>query len=351
MNVVRKPVWDESFLKLSPSEISQPFQQNEEVDLRKVINTLWQGRWLVIAATIVIAILSYSYAQSRTPMWSAYAQVSIPNASDMLGYRKQVQAYLPIFSYAAEGDVPELQKLINPNHLYSQFIQVFNSADTQEQFKDSLGVNQVWIGTIRATPVKNSQREYQFFIKQGVDINAISLPDYQLRLQSSSAGKSETLLSSYIKFCLERTQRVASDNLNALVNAKHKEMLQRQKMLEIQADGRIKAEISQTQTQLDIALSVGGNVQRYQNTIALLKRLTNYRLVSPELNAIDAKLDVMTQLANSPFENFKSVHSLNDALAVNSQDRVSSWLIFVLGGMLGMIASCILLLVKAALKH
>ncbi len=149
MNVVRKPVWDESFLKLSPSEISQPFQQSEEVDLRKVINTLWQGRWLVIAATIVIAILSYSYAQSRTPMWSAYAQVSIPNASDMLGYRKQVQAYLPIFSYAAEGDVPELQKLINPNHLYSQFIQVFNSADTQEQFKDSLGVNQVWIGTIR----------------------------------------------------------------------------------------------------------------------------------------------------------------------------------------------------------
>ncbi|MFB9136423.1 Wzz/FepE/Etk N-terminal domain-containing protein [Vibrio olivae] len=351
MNVVRKPVWDESFVKISSSSSHHSASHNEEIALRELLLTLWQGKWLIVACVLFAGAVTLFYAQTRAPHWSSYAQISAPHASDIMGYRQHVQAYQPIFSYRFGDSSPELSALTQPNQLYRQFIETFNSADNKARFRASLGEQAPWIGQITATADEQDRKEYQSLIKQGADVSQIALPNYQLRLQASSAQQSQHLLTQYVEYSVNRTQEAAKANLEALVSAKRNELLQRQKLLEMQAQSRIDAEINRTEAQRLVAQTQNVDTQRYTHHLNQLKNLTNYALVSPELNGIDAKLAALQQLSTAPISRFNGFHNLSDPLAASQQDRASSTLLLLLGCLVGGFIAGVWLLVKSLFKQ
>jgi len=56
-------------------ELQMPtmYQANDEIDLRELFNTLWRGKWIIIALTFVLAVGSVIYALSLPNIYKAEA--------------------------------------------------------------------------------------------------------------------------------------------------------------------------------------------------------------------------------------------------------------------------------------
>lgn len=52
-------------------EVFRPQQQDDEIDLRELFSTLWQGKWIVLATTVLLAAAGVFYALSKPDIYQA----------------------------------------------------------------------------------------------------------------------------------------------------------------------------------------------------------------------------------------------------------------------------------------
>lgn len=70
----------------------------DDIDLRKVIATVWDGRWIVVGTTFLCSVLAVAYALLQTPIYRAEAVVQIRNEAKSGGGLAAVAAQLGGFS-------------------------------------------------------------------------------------------------------------------------------------------------------------------------------------------------------------------------------------------------------------
>lgn len=65
-----------------------PQQDHDEIDLRELFKALWEGKWIVIATTFVIAVSAVLYALSLPNIYKADALLAPAESSNGGGLSK-----------------------------------------------------------------------------------------------------------------------------------------------------------------------------------------------------------------------------------------------------------------------
>ncbi len=353
-----------------PPQVPVSYSQNDEFALRELFLALWKGKLTIIISTVLFTVIAVAYALTAQQWWSSKAKISQPQLQDMAAYQQQVKQFQPVFDiYQEDGTVlvsEELDDLVDTEVLFQRFVDTFTSSDNKRKFLDSSDEFKQH-KELLDLPEDLESEEYQDLIRKlyakwfqkitavAADKGAEFSP-YDLNFQSTTKKSSYLLLNTYLEVIGNKTREDALNNLQAVVESKHNELVQQKRILESQAKNRIEVEAKRAEYALDIAkaASVDTPIQSSNDSeifsidlgtrglaakVSALKSITNLSVIEPRLQQVEAKLAMLKELKidrNIQFQTFRFLENVEQPI---DRDKPKRALIAVLGilfgGMLG----------------
>ncbi len=355
-------------------------QSRDEIDLRELVQALWAGKLSIIIFTFLGAACAISYALLAQQWWSSHALISAPLPQDIASYREQVKQFQPIFNvYQEDGTVlvsKELDELVDPNVLFQRFISAFNASNNKSDFLETSVQFQTFKVDLEHQELDEESLENglrslyaEWFkkvsAKQSDPKNANS--PYTLIFQSTTKSSSYDLLVNYLGLVQERQNADALNNLESLVQAKRKELIQQKNIFETQAKGKLAVETERAKYALDIAKAADVNKPILSNgdgemfaidmgakaldeKVKVLKSVKNLSVVEPRLEQINAKLKMLDTLKVDHQIRFQTYKILENVEQPISRDKPKRALIAILGTFLGCMLGVGLVLIRFAFR-
>ncbi|MFA0415526.1 LPS O-antigen chain length determinant protein WzzB [Vibrio renipiscarius] len=344
----------------------QPYSNHDEIDLRELFIALWRGKLIIIATTVVFAFAAVLYALNSQEWWSSQAKVAQAQMQDISAYQQQVKQFQPVF------DGSELNKLIDTNILFQQFIDAFDSNDNKQAFlevsEDFLAVKNQYNAD---KPEGGSDRPlYAEWFKKITATATLksALSPQSLKLQATNQQNSYAMLNDYIDVIKKKTHNDAFNNLEAMIAAKQNELIQKKRILTSQAKNRLQVEIERAQYALKIAEAAGVTqpIQTYNNQeifaidfgskalaakVIALKSMENFSVIEPGLQQINAKLDMLNTLKINRDVQFQTFRFLENVEEPITRDKPKRALIAVLGTLLGGMLGVAIVLIRFAFRR
>ena len=365
-----------------PPQVPNSFQTNDEIDLRELFKALWDGKFIIIATTVIFAVLAVLFALNAQEWWSSKANVSQPQAQDIAAYQQQVKQFQPVFDiYQEDGTVlvsEELNDLVDTEVLFQRFIGSFNSSNSKREFLDSSEEFQAFKSKldldadVKSEVALEAQRKlYAEWFKKitatAVNKTSDSSP-YDIGFQATTKESSFSLLNSYIEMIKQKAHQDALNNLDAIISGKRNELVQQKRILETQALNKLLVEAERAKYALDIAQAAGVEqpIQTSSNNeifaidlgakalaakVTALKSLKNLSVVEPRLQQIDAKLAMLENLAIDRSIQFQTFRFLENVEQPITRDKPKRALIAVLGTLLGGMLGVAIVLVRFAFRR
>ncbi|UTV26975.1 Wzz/FepE/Etk N-terminal domain-containing protein [Photobacterium atrarenae] len=371
----------ESLESYQMSQIStQPNLSNgdENRELKALFAALWKGKWIIIACTMVVTIGAIIHALTAQEWWSSRAIVMKPQLRDFSIYHQQVKQFQPVFDiYQGDGPVlvsEDLDDLVEPKELFSQFINAFNSSMNKKAFldvnadfkqiKSQLDDIQSEGLTDRELDLKRRALYSKWFQKITASPLGKEKELYVIQFQSTGQDNSYKMLIDYINFTKAKVNHDLLNNLNAVVNAKKNELLQQKSILEVQAKQRLEIEAARSQYALEIAeaaliskpvqnlgeneifaINIGGDALKAK--IEALKSVTNLKVIEPKLEQVDAKLKLLEATEIKKNIDFSTFRYMDEVELPIARDKPERSLIAVLGMLLGGVLGITIVLIRA----
>lgn len=73
-----------------PPNYYQPYQQDDEIDLRELFSIIWDGKWWIIAITFVFAVVSVIYSLSLPNIYKAQATLAPTEEAQGQGFGEEL---------------------------------------------------------------------------------------------------------------------------------------------------------------------------------------------------------------------------------------------------------------------
>ncbi len=353
-------------------QIPDAFQTDDEIDLRELFRALWDGKFIVIVITMVFAFGAVIYALNAQEWWSSKAKISQPQPQDIAAYQQQVKQFQPVFDiYQEDGTVlvsEELDDLVDTEVLFGRFVDAFNSSNNKRNFLDSSAEFQAFKNQTDTDDL--ARRLYaEWFEKMVAKKDGKGeLTPYDISLQSTTKESSYSLLNEYIAIIKHKAQQDALNNLEAIVNGKHNELVQQKSILESQAANKLLVEAERTKYALDIARAAGviQPIQTNSNheifgidlgtkalaaKVKALESVKNLSVAEPRLQQINAKLKMLEKLKIDHSIQFQTFRFLENVELPISRDQPKRALIIVLGILLGGMIGVAIVLIRFAFNQ
>lgn len=364
---------------LSPEKLDQ---QDDEIDLKELVVALWQGKFTIIAVTVICTAIAIAYALLAKEKWTTEAVVTAPQVSDFSAYQKMVNDFQPLFDvYQEDGTILISEKLddfLLPESLFQIFIQqyqyrankkayVLSSSEFQSELKRlqeevkgegyddaEASLYKAWYQKLTAN-VSNSKNVLVSYSLQGFQENAES---------------SFSLLNGYIKYIEMKAHNIALANLKSTVEGKRSELVQQKALLVDQAKSRLQSErelakyafqiakaagVSQPQQNLGnkelFAINIGSSALEAKVKVLDSLTLNQLAIIEPRLQTVDSKLNLLDILkvdSAVSFQTFRYIESPEKPLGRTSPKRS---LIAVLGVLLGGMLGSLIVLVRFAFRE
>lgn len=358
----------------------QPYSNHDEIDLRELFIALWRGKFIIIATTVIFAIVAVAYALTAQQWWSSKAKVTQPQIQDIAAYQQQVKQFQPVFDvYQEDGTVlisRELDGLIAPNILFQRFVDEYNSSNNKREFLDGSEEFQAFKSQLdqNAENAENAEEsskalyaEWFKKINAQMDGKAANSP-FNLSLQSTTKQSSFMLMNEYLDVVEQISKEDAFNNLQAVIDSKQNELVQQKMILESQARNRLAVEAELAGYALDIAQAAGVEqpVQTNSNKeifsidmgskalaakVKALESVKNLSLIEPRLQQINAKLDMLNTLKinrDAQFQTFRFLENVEEPI---TRDKPKRALIAVLGTLLGGMLGVAIVLIRFAFRR
>jgi chain length determinant protein (polysaccharide antigen chain regulator) len=356
--------------------------RDDEIDLKELIVALWQGKFTVIAVTVICTAIAITYALLAKEKWTTEAVVTAPQVSDYSAYQKMVNDFQPLFDvYQDDGTILISEKLddfLLPENLFQIFMQQYQSRANKKAFVSSSSDFQAELKglqkDIKGEDYKDAEAKLYGEWYQNLTANVINskndIESYTLQGVQDNAEKSLEFLNEYIKYIEMKAQNIALANLKSAVEGKHSELSQQKALLVDQAKSRLQSERELTKYALQIAKAAGvsqpqqnlGNKELFainigssalEAKVKVLDSLTLNQLsiIEPRLQTVDSKLNLLSSLEVSSgvsFRTFRYIESPEKPLGRTSPKRL---LIAVLGVLLGGMLGSFIVLVRFAFRE
>lgn len=349
---------------VAPPYFQQP--QDDEIDLRELFAALWQGKFTIIACTVVFALAAVAYALMAQEWWSSKAEVTIPNVTNVAAFQQQVNQYQPIFKSMSETENKEvvqnkqLTDLADRERIFQRFISLFNATQTKLAFfnhNEEFQRIKASFDAEDATMSEEDEEGRKFYqnwlgrVKADQPNIRDDVFDAELSVQSITPQSSFTLLKDYLEFVNQKLNAQLNQDLAAVVRIETQSLQQQKKSLNAQAQTALKQEIERTQHALTIAKAANVNAplqslgeqdlfpiqmgaSAIEAKLNVLKSLKDPSVLEPQLSPLMAKLDTLNTIERSDVQVQPYSVLENPATPLN-RDKPKRALIAVLGTLLG----------------
>lgn len=353
------------------------YPANDEIDLKELFAALWQGKWLIIIATLLLSVAAIGYALTAQEWWSAKATVSQPQLQGIASYQQAVKRYQPLFDvYQEDGTVivsNTLDSLIDPKLIFQEFIQTFNANGTKRRFMQTnptfLTLQKQMLGQTDDPEVMQTLYEGWFERIQASAVDKKANDIFTLSFQSVDKSSSLTLLNDYIQFVNQTLNQQLNANLISILTAKYGELAQQEKNLQQQAQLRLHVELERTQYALNIAeaadikqpvqnlgeqelFSINIGSRALKAKVDALKSIKDLSVFEPRLAILQSKLsqfDLETLSVEAKWS-VNGFYYLDQPEQPLTRDKPKRALIVVLGALLGGMLGVAIVLVRFAFR-
>ena len=348
---------------------------SDEIDLRALFSTLWQGRIHIFVITLLFTVAAAAYAMTAQEWWTAKAIIDKPQLSDYQDYYASVKELDLIFSASQDFDVKndlgefQLSQYIDPSILRAKFVQVFNSQSSKGEFllQDEVFLSRLNGKTGNKKNVLLGVKEWGGKISAVLDDKKQPEGIIVLKFQSTGSTESAEQLQRYIDFS---QARASSDLLNNLLAEQKAQQIFSQLKLDqlIQSTEQfVKLEIQRYRSALNIAASAflnspledqkGGDYfpiqlgsKAIEAKLKELQGLANLSLVNPGIAVLTNQLERLKAFELNPkleFSMFSYVDGVGEPL---TRDKPKRALIVVTSTILGFFLGLILVYTVAVLR-
>ncbi|WP_210442889.1 LPS O-antigen chain length determinant protein WzzB [Vibrio crassostreae] len=354
---------------------SSIYTSNDEIDIKEVCRTLWEGKLIILLVTALFSVSSVGFALLAQEWWSSQAKVARAQPYDMAEYQRQIKQFQPVFDiYQEDGTVlvsQELEHLTDPDILFQRFLDAYSSMNNKREFlTNSLEIKQLSknadVELSKDDLLKAHSQWFDKITMTVVDKKAKYSP-YYLRFQSRTKESSFSLLNSYIDNISLKTHRDALNNLQALIEGKRNELIQQKKILESQAENKLLVETERAKYSMGIAKAAGVEkpvptgshsdifdiylgAKALKAKVVALESVNNLSVIEPRLQQINAKLDMLKNLEIDRTVEFQTFRYLESVEQPISRDKPKRALIVVLGTLLGGMLGVAIVLIRFAFR-
>ena len=335
----------------------------DKIDLLELFKALWDGKLMVILVTALFTASSIGFALLAQELWSSNAKITKGQPQNLAAYQQQVKQFQPIFDiYQEDGTVlvsRELDGLVDPKVLFQRFMNTFNSADNKRDFLGNSAAFQEFKNSMLVDSSDMKPDEVRILYAKWFDSISASKVDkkdlnspYTISFQTTTKESSFDLLTAYILTTELKAREDAFNNLRAIVNSKHNELIQQKRILESQASTKLLVETERTKYAAQIAKSAGvdrpiqtGNeselfsidlgAKGLDAKVKALESVKNLSVIEPRLQQINAKLDMLKNLEidrNAEFQTFRYLDNVEKPI---TRDKPKRALIVIFGTLLG----------------
>lgn len=354
-----------------PPQYYYSHQQDDEIDLRELFSALWEGKWIIIACTIVCTALAITYALMAKEQWSSTAKIAEPQVSDYSEYQNQVVQFQPIFDiYQEDGTVlvsKALAGLKDSKSLYNLFIDEFNSSSNKKAFLETSTIFQKEKSLLDNPEDEDALRKlyhdwYLLLSIKPEDTKRVDGP-YVITVSAETSKESFEILNNYIQFIDKKVHKKALSNLSATISSKKNELVQQSIMLTKQAQQRLLVEKERSEYALTIA-EAAGVTKPLQNfgdkevfainlgsdalkaKVKALEKVKNLSVIEPRLEQLNSKLAQIGQLQINDDIQFSAYRYLDQPERDISRDKPNRALITVISVLMGFFIGCIIVFIR-----
>lgn len=358
------------------TQMTNRYQQSDEIDLRELFQSIWAGKWVVFISTILVTTAALVHAIFAQEWWTSKAKVALPQLYNLVEYEKQVSQFQPIFDiYQEDGTVlvsEKLDSLRDPEILFAQFIQAFNSSNNKKLFLSS---NPEFVNYLKQYGDTKDKEYLERFYSQWFDNISVVKESkksddyiYELSFTAKTQESSALNLRDYVQFIKQRTHESALRNLQSIIEAKQDELNLQKRILIAQAESRLEVEIQSAEYALRMAtaanvtspIQTNNDKERFhidlgvnalKEKVEVLRSINNLSVFEPRLRQVQAKLDLLGKLKINNEIQFDNFRLLDDITKPNSRDEPKRTLIVLLGIILGLFVGIGVILVRIAFKQ
>ncbi len=360
---------------MTPNSIqTQSMTNSDEIDLVQLCKTLWQGKVMIIACSVLFTLIGVTYALVAQQWWTSTATITQGQYQDTAEIRNQltnVYAVLDTTNKTVNNQaLAQINQMISTADLLKSFVIEFNAFNNKKAFFASNSIMQQYANQAE---VETLQQKLGFMDDWAKKISA-TLQDkkvpgvYNLTFQAKTAEQSHDLLQAYIQFINEKVNQKVMMGLNATLTH-NKQILTAQLIaLQNQAMQQIAIETKKTEYALNIAKAADANQPMAQmdsnglfsidlgtkglaEQVALLKNTKDLSLFEPEISTVKIKLELLNQVKLTAKTSFESVRYLQNADYPVSRDKPKRALIVVLAFLLGAMCGVAIVLLRSAFNN
>ncbi|EGR4198611.1 LPS chain length-determining protein [Vibrio cholerae] len=363
-----------SSLHSEQPNLNQKYQRlnmGDAVSLFDFFRILWRGKWIVIFTTLLITVLTTYYIATTQELWSSKAVVNKPNLRNMIEYQTTVKKYQSLFDvYQDDGTViisDKLDRITDPEAIFQIFIREFNSNKNKVSFlKLNPYLNEVKEDNIALNDEYALQAFYESWFNKITalpDESPQNLGSYILKFQSTDRNSSLNLLNEYVYYINSIVANIIYSDFFDTINIKRSELVQTEKNISEQARMRLFIEMEKTKHALKIANAAGLKEPvsglNYNDIFPInigalaldarlntLRSIDNLSIFEPRLATLKVSLEQMKLDEKLDISSIKTFNYVEEPKSLTSRDKPKRALLLFLGGSLGFVFGCVILLIK-----
>ncbi|EGR4443459.1 LPS chain length-determining protein [Vibrio cholerae] len=363
-----------SSLHSEQPNLNQKYQRlnmGDAVSLFDFFRILWRGKWIVIFTTLLITVLTTYYIATTQELWSSKAVVNKPNLRNMIEYQTTVKKYQSLFDvYQDDGTViisDKLDRITDPEAIFQIFIREFNSNKNKVSFlKLNPYLNEVKEDNIALNDEYALQAFYDSWFNKITalpDESPQNLGSYILKFQSTDRNSSLNLLNEYVYYINSIVANIIYSDFFDTINIKRSELVQTEKNISEQARMRLFIEMEKTKHALKIANAAGLKEPvsglNYNDIFPInigalaldarlntLRSIDNLSIFEPRLATLKVSLEQMKLDEKLDISSIKTFNYVEEPKSLTSRDKPKRALLLFLGGSLGFVFGCVILLIK-----
>ena len=340
---------------------TQEQYQDDEIDLRGLLTSLWANKLLILAITTIFSLAGIAYALLAPQLWSAKAIVvaPLPSQSDQLQLRLEHLVAITNRSSIIKNHEEFLTGFSNAK-LFTDFIQAFVSFDNKIEFLKTNGyVRQVDMQDVRSLQRLYAESAEKISVKQKKDE-----ADATLSFGADNAQEALKLLNEYLPFIQNKevetknrllTEKITNqtNTLNFIYQVKKAETLKRlqediartEYALRISKAADVEAPVENLNNQSIFAIDLGAKA--LNEKLKILKEIKSAELINPELADIRLELDSLQAIPQEKVS-FTSYHFLQSPSEPLSRDKPKRPLVVILATMAGLMLGVLVALLRAS---
>jgi LPS O-antigen subunit length determinant protein (WzzB/FepE family) len=327
--------------------------QDDEIDLREMLTSLWANRLLILAITAIFNIAGIAYALLAPQLWIAKAVVvpALPLQLDQLQLRLENLAALREITTNGSSTTSKPNESLadfSEARLFSDFIRAFGSFDNKVEFLKTNGI-------VRPEDMQDASSLQRLLAGMAENIsvkNKKDEPGQTLSFGADNAQEDLKLLNEYLAFI--QTKEVAAKNrvlaekivyqtktLNFIYQVKKAETLKRlqediartEYALRISKAADIETPVENLNNQSIFAIDLGAKA--LNEKLKILKEIKSAELINPALADIRLQLDSLRTIPQEKIS-FASYHFLQSPSEPLSRDKPKRPLVVILATMAGL---------------